>query len=508
MGPIIVFLNISLIHGAALMAARSCTARGGGRPVHASGAAPPHPPSNLLRDVVHHRRHHRHTMKPRVFSLSALAAAVASATLAAATDFKILPDTDFSNIGGGPASPAVKGKSGVDCANSCLKLPGCAAVVWNSGGDHGCNFKCNAEGKLTKKGEEAVIVRPGKDFCKNPPPPKPPPTAAMLCPKATMPSDWFDSCMAGDLFYQSGADAATKPGSTTNLMPTIGNGYLSTFVLSDIIFAAGLFNGDSLGAKGPVSHRAAIPAYHVALPRNGTTLLHRALDVRRAVFIQRSTVVDSGGVAINVEERFYTPLHKPSLLVHEMNFTTAGKAAVVPGLGGTDPDSGMKTADLNLTKQRPMMGGPLRWLGENKVGELDNKTQLAMLVTDHGGMEPRHVTPAAPVVLQFLTCIVTSLNSSDSMQDATKLYRTSRGTDLFTPHAAEWAARWEAGSLEAEGDLNLAQALNGSLYAVRSAIRPDMPYGLSPGGLASNAYEGHTFWDQETVCPSHAWSVG
>ena len=83
------------------------------------------------------------------------------------------------------------------------------------------------------------------------------------------------------------------------------------------------------------------------------------------------------------------------------------------------------------------------------------------------------------------------------------------------------------------GDLDLAQAVNASLYAVRrgsfpllhlifsyytegcmascmrehiiryfyqvrSAIRPDMPYGLSPGGLASNAYEGHTFWDQET----------
>jgi trehalose/maltose hydrolase-like predicted phosphorylase len=48
------------------------------------------------------------------------------------------------------------------------------------------------------------------------------------------------------------------------------------------------------------------------------------------------------------------------------------------------------------------------------------------------------------------------------------------------------------------GDLHLAQALNSSLYAVRSSIRPDWPYGLSPGGLASNAYEGHTFWDQET----------
>jgi len=28
--------------------------------------------------------------------------------------------------------------------------------------------------------------------------------------------------------------------------------------------------------------------------------------------------------------------------------------------------------------------------------------------------------------------------------------------------------------------------------------RDDWPYSLSPGGLASNGYNGHTFWDCET----------
>lgn len=44
----------------------------------------------------------------------------------------------------------------------------------------------------------------------------------------------------------------------------------------------------------------------------------------------------------------------------------------------------------------------------------------------------------------------------------------------------------------------LQKSLNASLYAIRSSIRADWPYGLSPGGLASNGYSGHTFWDQET----------
>ena len=47
--------------------------------------------------------------------------------------------------------------------------------------------------------------------------------------------------------------------------------------------------------------------------------------------------------------------------------------------------------------------------------------------------------------------------------------------------------------MEVKGDLHLAQALNSSLYAIRTSIRPDWPYGLSSSGLAANAdSNGHT----------------
>ncbi len=36
------------------------------------------------------------------------------------------------------------------------------------------------------------------------------------------------------------------------------------------------------------------------------------------------------------------------------------------------------------------------------------------------------------------------------------------------------------------------------MYYIISSIRPDWPWSLSPGGLASNGYNGHTFWDCET----------
>jgi len=40
--------------------------------------------------------------------------------------------------------------------------------------------------------------------------------------------------------------------------------------------------------------------------------------------------------------------------------------------------------------------------------------------------------------------------------------------------------------------------VNTSLYYLLSSVRHDVVHSLSPGGLASNGYNGHTFWDCET----------
>ena len=45
------------------------------------------------------------------------------------------------------------------------------------------------------------------------------------------------------------------------------------------------------------------------------------------------------------------------------------------------------------------------------------------------------------------------------------------------------------------GNLTIASTVNASLDYILSATRPDWQYGLSPGGLARDDYEGHSFWD-------------
>jgi hypothetical protein len=52
---------------------------------------------------------------------------------------------------------------------------------------------------------------------------------------------------------------------------------------------------------------------------------------------------------------------------------------------------------------------------------------------------------------------------------------------LFDLHVNAWLERWNAGRIEIGGDLALAQAVNSSLYFIRSSIRADWPYGMSPG---------------------------
>lgn len=164
----------------------------------------------------------------------------------------LLNDTDWPRQNC-KTSPYGKGKSASDCADQCQKRLDCVAVSWNSPTsspkDSACNFKCHAEGQHTDKGEVGVVVRPGKNLCNEPPPaptPKPAPTPATLCP-INMPLDWHSRCTAGHLFFSGEGSGG--------LIPEVGNGYVATHANSDTIYAAGLFNGDAMGVKGPTSHR-------------------------------------------------------------------------------------------------------------------------------------------------------------------------------------------------------------------------------------------------------------
>jgi trehalose/maltose hydrolase-like predicted phosphorylase len=107
----------------------------------------------------------------------------------------------------------------------------------------------------------------------------------------------------------------------------------------------------------------------------------------------------------------------------------------------------------------------------------------------------------------WLAIVRTSLEPSLKGQSAASvaaaaegMLLTTRGTSadtLLAEHRSGWAAVWQSG-ISIAGDVTVARAINASLYYIHSAMRADFPYGLSPGGLATNSYDGRSFWDTET----------
>ena len=72
-------------------------------------------------------------------------------------------------------------------------------------------------------------------------------------------------------------------------------------------------------------------------------------------------------------------------------------------------------------------------------------------------------------------------------------------TPLMEAHLEEWEKEiWGKGDIVIEGNSELSQIVYSSLYWILMSVRADWPWSLSPGSLASNSYNGHSFWDTET----------
>lgn len=112
---------------------------------------------------------------------------------------------------------------------------------------------------------------------------------------------------------------------------------------------------------------------------------------------------------------------------------------------------------------------------------------------------PASLTAEHNTTFFFLATIRTTIEAADPPGAALADLQAAvvQATQLQGEHVAAWAALWQAG-VEIAGRDDVAMAVNASLYYIISSVREDRTFSLSPGGLASNAYSGHTFWDCET----------
>eukprot|EP00927_Polykrikos_kofoidii_P025717 TRINITY_DN23056_c0_g1_i2.p1 TRINITY_DN23056_c0_g1~~TRINITY_DN23056_c0_g1_i2.p1 ORF type:complete len:881 (+),score=121.14 TRINITY_DN23056_c0_g1_i2:76-2718(+) len=386
--------------------------------------------------------------------------------------YKILQDTDFFGhdiVGSAKVSSVEK------CAELCKSKPGCLVAVWNSPsssfGDGNCNLKCSHGVRSSKSGELAVVLRDGNQ-CAPPAPQR-------------IPEDLGPAYDAGDLLWTSD-EAGVK------YRPEIGNGFVATVAGSEDVYTAGVFNGCLGNCHTNPSRRARIPAPLKLVVKASVT--GAALDVRNGAYLRRYAV---GGDAVQL--RFYAHRVRRSLLVAEVSANVANGGDVtffVEGAGGSSP----KSNDFDFSVSELKMGGQRLTVWNGVVKEVETqstvRTRVAVVFASDGWGE---MSLSSGSSRAFLAATRTSLESDDPEAEAVKDYMAAAALnahDLYSEHTAAWSKLWESG-FEVAGRMDVARAVNSSLYFLLSSIREDAVYSLSPGGLASNGYNGHTFWDCE-----------
>lgn len=395
----------------------------------------------------------------------------ATATVSATPSWTTLKDTDFpgNNIGGSAKTDTVEA-----CAQLCLSTWTCASASWNGPEstykDNNCNLHCRGDNPSKSTGEFGVLIN-GTNLCGLPPPPH------------KVPDDWLAAYRHGDLLY-------TTDEAGVKYRPEVGNGFVASVVGSDKLFVAGVFNGHALDP----SHRAEVPA-PLALALDGQ-VTGAALDIRGGNYRRQYSI----NAQATAQLRFYAHRSRPSLLVADLSVdSNLGSSVTVQISGGGTLNPQSKDFAWNVTQQTVSGIDVIVWSGETLKAELPTsaKTRVAVVL-------PRNMS--GPTTLAngssktFVVAVRTSLESEDPNAAALKDWEAAMvagGSKLYAEHSSAWDKMWESG-LEVSGRMDVARAVNSSLYYILSSLREDAVYSLSPGGLASNGYNGHTFWDCET----------
>ena len=386
-----------------------------------------------------------------------------------------------------------------------------------------------------------------------PPPPLPPPP-----PPAPPPAPWVPRVAAAQLLVAE--SDPTEPGlfpSVGNgfLSANVGCAKNTDFFLH----VGGVFsNRLAIHAKSSTSipHRAGIPnpfAAVASIVGSANLQAGTALDLQHGLFSNVTAAAGVGGVRVTTAIYAHRALR--NLLVFEVvaNFgsnatDTGASVAFEPKSSGEIP-AVEKTVTVGFDR---CGGGSIRWgkLADFNASSAVGGAARTLVVKymeencDSGHFCPRDVplancagqggrcnnsvmpprpntevgiafeplprtltlTPSQPTH-KFIAAIHTSLEPGLDAPGAAAAAATTTlaqyGTgkpiraNLRASHQAAWAEEWKGG-IEVGGNLTIASTINASLYYILSATRPDWPYGLSPGGLARDDYEGHSFWDCET----------
>lgn len=252
------------------------------------------------------------------------------------------------------------------------------------------------------------------------------------------------------------------------LNPSVGNGYLATTVYSDTVYIAGIYNGRSTETP---SHRARIPSTSAIVLRtnlsyNEATNEMFSLNVEQGVFYYR---LDADNFTL--EQRIYAHRVYEHILVTEVTYKNMLRDSVSLNLTNNlgPPSADIEFKRVNLSRSCEENPKVKAIAGSIKITEEPGSAKLGVAVV-WGDIPSLVVIQPSPKTqtLYFITAVATSLDAKDFVTSAHEAYKEAmkKPEMLLGSHVKAWKQLWDAGRIEVEGNLTLAQTISGSLYYI------------------------------------------
>ncbi|MEV0404449.1 glycosyl hydrolase family 65 protein [Actinoallomurus sp. NPDC050550] len=194
----------------------------------------------------------------------------------------------------------------------------------------------------------------------------------------------------------------------------------------------------------------------------------------------------------------------------------SGTATVVDEFDGrglnhastTDPHVDGKTATLSQTV---VSDGKLATAGLNSVLRINDKTvpTEAIAAPGDGSAGQSAAFPVSkdkPYRITKYVGVASSVDTDRSLEAATPQQAAAdtaaRATAGGYQHALArnndaWSRLWQA-SISIPGDTAMTARIHASMFYLLASMRAGVTWSTSPGGLSSDGYNGHVFWDMET----------
>mmetsp|Transcript_26333 Transcript_26333/g.70293 ORF Transcript_26333/g.70293 Transcript_26333/m.70293 type:complete len:403 (-) Transcript_26333:1293-2501(-) len=315
-----------------------------------------------------------------------------------------------------------------------------------------------------------------------------------LTPLPTL-SDWSDAVSSANALTYDGDDLDASAIDPT-LRATLGNGYVASPIGSTEMFVAGVFNGEQ--TSDTPSHRASIPSPLNARITSGDAV-GAALDLKGAAFYRYTS--DATMV-------YYVHRARSSCMVMEvepvMNASGEADGATTVTLQSDMTVESDDLVNIQLNTTTAPNGMDILVLTATTATAESGADDVVDVAVVTSYLEPGAATKLTFDGAErktFLTAVRTGADSESPLEDALADFLAAAEVDsneLRTAHEEAWRELTGEAGIEIAGRHDVAVAVNSSYYYLLSSVREDVPHGLSPGGLASNGYNGHSFWDTET----------